>query len=145
VDRKYTVLGGHSLLYKELNLIKDLFIWLWAAGVAQSVLCLTPDWTTGVRSPTEAEGFSSSLCVQTGSAAHPASCTKGTGGPFPGSKGVKRGLGGGVTLTTHPHLVPRLRMSRSYTSSHPMRLHGVQRDHFTYFYFIMTRKHGHSY
>jgi hypothetical protein len=28
---------------------------------------------------------------------------------------VKRGQG--VTLTTHPHLVPRLRMSRSYTSS----------------------------
>jgi hypothetical protein len=26
---------------------------------------------------------------------------------------------------THPHLVPRLRMSRSYTSSPPTRLHGV--------------------
>jgi hypothetical protein len=35
-------------------------------------------------------------------------------GPFPG---VKRGLG--VTLTTHPHLVPRSRMIRSYTSSPP--------------------------
>jgi hypothetical protein len=31
----------------------------------------------------------------------------------------------GVMLTTHPHLVPRLRMSRSYTSFHPKRLHGV--------------------
>jgi hypothetical protein len=39
------------------------------------------------------------------------------------SPGVKRGRG--VTLTTHPHLVPRLRMSRSYTSSPPRRLHGV--------------------
>jgi hypothetical protein len=28
----------------------------------------------------------SSLCVQTGSGAHPASCTMGTGGPFPGGK-----------------------------------------------------------
>jgi hypothetical protein len=37
--------------------------------------------------------------------------------------GVKRGWG--VTLTTHPHLVPRLWMSRSYTSSPPKRLHGV--------------------
>jgi hypothetical protein len=37
-----------------------------------------------VRSPTE--DFSSSLCVQTGSGAHPASCTMGTGGPFPGGK-----------------------------------------------------------
>jgi hypothetical protein len=42
------------------------------------------------------------------------------------SPGVKRGWG--VMLTTHPHhphLVPRSRMSRSYTSSHPMRLHGA--------------------
>jgi hypothetical protein len=39
-----------------------------------------------VRSPAEAKDFSSSLCVQTGSEAHPASCTMGTGGPFPGGK-----------------------------------------------------------
>jgi hypothetical protein len=56
------------------------------AGVAQSVLCLTTDWTPGVRSPTEAENFSCSLCVQTGSGAHPASYTMGAGGPFPESK-----------------------------------------------------------
>jgi hypothetical protein len=40
----------------------------------------------GVRSPTEAEDFSSNLCFQTGSRAHPASCTMGTGGPFSGGK-----------------------------------------------------------
>jgi hypothetical protein len=56
------------------------------AGVALSVQCLTMDWTTGVRSPTEAEDFSSGLCVQTGSGAHPASCPMGTGGSFPGGK-----------------------------------------------------------
>jgi hypothetical protein len=39
-----------------------------------------------VRFQAEAEDFSSSLCVQTGSVAHPASCTMGTGGPFPGGK-----------------------------------------------------------
>jgi hypothetical protein len=39
-----------------------------------------------VRSPAEAKDFSSILCVQTGSEAHPASCTMGTGGPFPGGK-----------------------------------------------------------
>jgi hypothetical protein len=39
-----------------------------------------------VRSPAGAKDFSSSLCVQTGSGAHPASCTMGTGGPFPGGK-----------------------------------------------------------
>jgi hypothetical protein len=56
------------------------------AGVAQSVCCLTTDWTTGVRSPTEAEDFSSSLCVQTGSGAHPASCTMVPGVLSPGGK-----------------------------------------------------------
>jgi hypothetical protein len=39
------------------------------------------------------------------------------------SLGVKRGRG--AMLPTHSHLVPRLRMSRSYISSHPKRLHGV--------------------
>jgi hypothetical protein len=35
-----------------------------------------------VRSPAEAKIFSSSLCVQTGSEAHPASCPMSTGCPF---------------------------------------------------------------
>jgi hypothetical protein len=51
-----------------------------------SSVSLTTDWTTGVRSPTEAEDFSFSLYVQTGSGAHPASYPMGTGGPFPGGK-----------------------------------------------------------
>jgi hypothetical protein len=59
-------------------------------GVDQSVQCLTTKWTTGIRSPTEAEDFSSSLCVQTGSGAHPASCPMDTGGPFPGGKARPR-------------------------------------------------------
>jgi hypothetical protein len=44
------------------------------------------DRAIGVRSPGETKDFSSSLCVQTGSGAHPASCTMGTGGLFPGGK-----------------------------------------------------------
>jgi hypothetical protein len=44
------------------------------------------DRMIGVRSPARAEDFSSPLCVQTGSGAHPASCAMGTGGPFPGGK-----------------------------------------------------------
>jgi hypothetical protein len=39
-----------------------------------------------VRSPTGAEDFSCSPCVQTGSGAHPASYPMGTGGSFPGGK-----------------------------------------------------------
>jgi hypothetical protein len=43
-----------------------------------------------VRSPTGAEDFSSSPCVQTGSGAHPASYPMGTGGSFPGGKARPR-------------------------------------------------------
>jgi hypothetical protein len=60
------------------------------------------DRAIGFRSPTGAEDFSSNLCVQAGSGAHPASCTMSTGDPFPGAR-----RGHGVTLTTHPYLVPR--------------------------------------
>jgi hypothetical protein len=50
------------------------------------------DRAIGVRSPAGAKDFSSSLCVQSGSGAHPASCTctMGTGGPFPGGKARPR-------------------------------------------------------
>jgi hypothetical protein len=44
------------------------------------------DRAIGVLSPAGARDFSSILCVQIGSAAHPASCSMGTGGPFPGGK-----------------------------------------------------------
>jgi hypothetical protein len=43
-----------------------------------------------VRSPTGAKDFSCDLFVQTGSEAHPASCTMGTGGTFPGGKERQR-------------------------------------------------------
>jgi hypothetical protein len=39
-----------------------------------------------VRSPAEAKDFSSSLCVKTGTGAHPFSCTMGAGGSFPWAK-----------------------------------------------------------
>jgi hypothetical protein len=80
--------------------------------VAQLVLCLTTDWATRVLSLTEENDFSSSLCVLTGSEAQPASEQWVPGVLSPEVKG-----GRGVALTTHPHLVPRSRMSRSYTSS----------------------------
>jgi hypothetical protein len=44
------------------------------------------DRAIGVRSPAGVKDFSCILCVQTGSGAHPASCTMGTGGPFTGGK-----------------------------------------------------------
>jgi hypothetical protein len=48
--------------------------------------CGLDDRLIEVRSPAEAKDFSSNLCIQTGSGAHSASCTMGTGGPFPGAK-----------------------------------------------------------
>jgi hypothetical protein len=68
------------------------------------------DWATGVQSPAEAKNFPFSLCVQTSSEAHRASNPMGIGDPIPG---VKHGQG--MMLTTHPNLVPRSRLSRSYT------------------------------
>jgi hypothetical protein len=73
------------------------------------------DWAIEVRSLAEAKDFSSSLCIQTSSGAHPASCTMGTGGPFPWAKARP----GRDIDHSPPPLVPRSRMSRSYTSSHP--------------------------
>jgi hypothetical protein len=93
------------------------------AGLAQAVQCLTTDWTTG-RSRFDPRRGQRILPV--------APVSRPALGPtqppvqwVPGvlSPGVKRGRG--VTLTTHPHLVRRSRMSRSYTSSPPKRLHGV--------------------
>jgi hypothetical protein len=53
--------------------------------VAQSVQCLTTDWTTGRSSfdfRQRQEDFSSNICFQNGSGARPASCTVDTGGSF---------------------------------------------------------------
>jgi hypothetical protein len=44
------------------------------------------DRAIGVRYLAGTKDFSSNLCVQTGSETHPASCTMGTGGLFPGAK-----------------------------------------------------------
>jgi hypothetical protein len=54
------------------------------------------------------------------------------------SPGVKRGLG--VTLTSHPYLELRSWMSRSYTSSPPKHLQGVERGCFALLYFFILRR-----
>jgi hypothetical protein len=59
--------------------------------------------------PGRGKGLPSSLCVRTSSEVHLASYPMDTGGLFPGVN-----PGRSVTLTTHPHLVPRKRISTIY-------------------------------
>jgi hypothetical protein len=66
----------------------------------------------GLRSPAKAKDFPSSLCAQTRSETHSAFNPMSNGVL---SRGLKRGRG--VTLTSHPHLMPISRMSMSYASS----------------------------
>jgi hypothetical protein len=73
--------GPHGLAWRLLH---RLFL-LWVCRVAKSDYRLD-DQAIEVRSPAEKRDFSSILCVQTGSGAHPASCTMGTWGPLPGGK-----------------------------------------------------------
>jgi hypothetical protein len=89
--------------------ILNFFYIFHGAGVAQS---LTRDRAIEVRSPVEVTDFSSSLCAQTSSEAHPASYPVGTGVLPP--EGKARALRNVYPLR---QFVPRLRKSRSYSSS----------------------------
>jgi hypothetical protein len=72
---------------------KGIFVWSCKIQAKSRVISVSivsdyglDDRAIGVRSPAGAKEFFSSLCVQTGSGAHPVSCTMGTGGPFSGGK-----------------------------------------------------------
>jgi hypothetical protein len=78
-----------TLLELYGNIIKRMEAFTRVSRVPQSVQCLATGWTTGrsgFNPRQKRKDFSSSLCVQISSGAHPASCTMGTGGPFPGAK-----------------------------------------------------------
>jgi hypothetical protein len=73
-----------------------------------------------VRSPTGAENFSSSPCIQTGSGAHLASYPMGTRGPFPGGK-ARPGCDADHSLPSSAEVKYEWEL---YLLS-PMRLHGM--------------------
>jgi hypothetical protein len=77
---------GVTITYENGNL--NVYVFTKEPGSSGSIVSDygLDDRAIGVRSPAGAKDFSSSLCVQTGSGAHPASCTVGTGGPFLGGK-----------------------------------------------------------
>jgi hypothetical protein len=69
-----------------------------------SSVSLIADWSTGRSRFDPRQGqkdFSFSLCVQTGSGAHPASCKMATGGPFLEAKG--RGVALTILSLPAPH------------------------------------------
>jgi hypothetical protein len=91
--------------------------------VAQAVQCLATDWTTGRSSsiPGGDERIFPLASVSRPTLGPTQPCVQWV--PEVLSPVVKRGRG--VTLISHPHLVPRSRMSRGYTSSTPTRLDNV--------------------
>jgi hypothetical protein len=76
--------------------------------------------TIGALSPAEERDFSSNLLCPDRLWGPPSLLYNGYRGSF--HPGIKRGRG--VTLTTHPHVVPRSRMSRSYIPFTLWRLYG---------------------
>jgi hypothetical protein len=101
-----TVRKFHNFPYQNkihiwATYFSKVYLIVWSHGSSVSIASDygLDDWAIRVRSPVGAKDFSSNLCVQTGSGAHPASCSMGTGGPFSGAK-----CGRGVTLTTNPIL-----------------------------------------
>jgi hypothetical protein len=73
-------------------------------------------WWTASWFLADARDYSLLHSVETDSGAHPASYKVGTVDFFPGVQSVK--------LTTHLHLVPRLRIEELYLHS-PICLHGI--------------------
>jgi hypothetical protein len=81
------------------------------------------DRMIGFRVPAGAEELSLRNRIQTGSGAHPTSYPMGTGRLFP--LGVKRP----GREADHSHPVPRSKNAWSYTSTLPIRLHGLVLKH----------------
>jgi hypothetical protein len=67
---------------KLLNDALSTAVTIWGSSVTTVYDYILDDRATGVRNPAEANYFSSSLCVQTSSEAHPASYPMGTGESF---------------------------------------------------------------
>jgi hypothetical protein len=89
-------------------LLKVRLYFSWSRGISVNVVSGygLDDRAIEVRFPQSQNDFSYSLCVQTGSGAHPASCTMGKVSPSPGA--IARP---GRDVDHSPHMVPRLRMS----------------------------------
>jgi hypothetical protein len=118
----FTRRTGYNRVLSKSDLMRALTLREWAGQLRQYSVWLRAG-RLGDRGSIPGRGeriFPLTFCVQNGSGAHPASCTMGTGDPFPGAKERP-----GRDADHSPHLVPRSRMSRSYISSPPKRLRYV--------------------
>jgi hypothetical protein len=118
-----------ALILMHTNIFRVVKILCWVcryqgkgiwAGVAQSVQCLAMGWTVGRSRFDPQQGqrifpLASESRPALGSTRPPVQWV-----PVVLSPGLKRGQG--VTLITHPHLVPRSRMSNSIPPLHPSAL-----------------------
>jgi hypothetical protein len=77
-----------------------------------------------LRSPVRAKDFSCILCVQTGSGAHPASCTMGTGGLFPGGK-ARPGRDADHSPLSSAEVVNKYELYLLSTQTPPWRVEGL--------------------
>jgi hypothetical protein len=64
----------------------SVIILVWGSSVSIVSAYRLDDRAIEGQSPAEAKDFSFSLCLETSSGAHPASCPMGTGCPLPGGK-----------------------------------------------------------
>jgi hypothetical protein len=111
------IIASHSICYC-LNAFQILLIFNFFNIF---YFCCHINLTIDVRSPAEAKRFFPLACVSRpalGPTQLPVQCLAQVDSP-------ELNRGRGVTLTTHPHLVPRSWMSSSYSSSPRRRLHGV--------------------
>jgi hypothetical protein len=113
---------SYMLLQTKMLFISNFFgniLVLWECGPGWRSWYSDLPWagrSSGIESRWEAR-FSAP--IQTHPGVHPASYTVGTGS-------LSQGLSSqGVTLTTHPHLMPRLKKEYSCTSTPPLGLHGL--------------------
>jgi hypothetical protein len=84
MSRSYTLLSPQAPTWRAAGLLYVVSVRNRGSSVSIVSDYGLHDRAIRVRSPGGEKDFSSILCVQTGSEAHPASCTMGTQGPFPG-------------------------------------------------------------
>jgi hypothetical protein len=112
-DFKQCISCNNGIRLQEFNITVGFFV-LWSRDTLVSIMtdCGLDDRGS---IPDICRWFSSSLCVQTGSGAHPASCTMGTGGKARPGRDADHSSPSSAEIENE----------RSYTSSPPRRLHGV--------------------